>query len=107
MSKVGEAPVMFGVVCAFGAVCAFRGGADSDFLMKPVSECSEKPVLPGFFGGKSSIKTRKSGFTRIFGGKKGIWNRKSGFSGSSKTRIPLLCALSLVQLYYDILRKFT
>ena len=25
-----------------------RGGADSDFLMKPVSECSEKPVSPGF-----------------------------------------------------------
>ena len=25
-----------------------RGGADSDILMKPNSECSEKPVLPGF-----------------------------------------------------------
>ena len=27
---------------------ADRGGADSDILMKPGSECSEKPVLPGF-----------------------------------------------------------
>ena len=26
----------------------YRGGADSDILMKPNSECSEKPVLPGF-----------------------------------------------------------
>ena len=45
-----------------------RGGADSDILMKPNSECSEKPVLPcftQFFGGKSGIKTRKSGFTLI------------------------------------------
>ena len=25
-----------------------RGGADSDILMKPGSECSENPVLPGF-----------------------------------------------------------
>ena len=25
-----------------------RGGADSDILMKPNSECSEKPVLPSF-----------------------------------------------------------
>ena len=50
-----------------------RGGADSDFLMKPVSECYEKPVLPGFSEEK-----------------KGIWNRQSGFSGSYKTRIPPL-----------------
>ena len=25
-----------------------RGGADSDVLMNLVTECSEKPVLPGF-----------------------------------------------------------
>ena len=24
-----------------------RGGADSDILIKPGSECSEKPALPG------------------------------------------------------------
>ena len=33
---------------AFRPCMGDRGGADSDILMKPNSECSEKPVLPGF-----------------------------------------------------------
>ena len=39
-------------------------------------------------GPKSSIKTRKSGFTRFFGGKKGIGNRKIWFFGFIKNTDP-------------------
>ena len=52
-----------------------RGGADSDILMKPVSECSEKP-------GKMKHKNPKIRIYPVFVGKRGIRNRKSGFSGS-------------------------
>ena len=34
--------------CKTGKHFQNRGGADSDILMKSGSECSEKPVLPGF-----------------------------------------------------------
>ena len=33
-----------------------RGGADSDILMKQSSECSEKPVLPGFSEENQALK---------------------------------------------------
>ena len=57
---------------ATGGPVPARGGAESDILMKPGSECSEKPVLPGF---RRKIK-HKNPKTRIYA----VFRRKKEYS---------------------------